>query len=58
MANTYTATFIAKIRKSSTPVFRVVTQQATSEADFLNDVFDMYAKGCWEFRITSCKCIS
>lgn len=58
MTNTYTASFISRIRKSSTPFFRIITLQASSEADFLNQIYDTYGKGCWEFRVTSCKCIA
>ena len=54
----YTATFIATIKEGGQSVWRHVSGHAPSEADFLNQVFETWGKGCWEFRVTSCKCIA
>ena len=54
----YSASFIVTIKEGGEPVWRQVTGHAESEADFLNYVFDTWGKGCWDFPVTACKCIS
>lgn len=54
----YTATFIATIKEGGESFWRQITGHSKSEADFLNEVYDKYGMGCWEFRVTSCKCIA
>ena len=54
----YTATFVATINEGGESVWRQVSGHAKSEGDFLNHVFETWGVGCWEFRVTSCKCIA